>query len=81
MVLVLVGKENCIFDEDCTGSQDEGREQIDVNVVSGAVELSVLSRVKLIRRLFNKLSQNTHRLKFLLIFVKLHELSEDSCST
>lgn len=41
MVQVLISKQDGVFDEDGTGSQDEGREQVDVDVVSGAVELSV----------------------------------------
>lgn len=40
MVQVLVSKQDGVFDEDGTGSQDEGREQVDVDVVSGAAELS-----------------------------------------
>lgn len=40
MVQVLVSKQDSVFDEDGTGSQDEGREQVDVDVVSGAAELS-----------------------------------------
>lgn len=55
VVQILVGKENCIFDEDRTGSEDEGGEQVDVDVVSSAVELPVLGRVKLIARSFTNL--------------------------
>lgn len=40
MVQVLVSKQDSVFDEDGAGSQDEGREQVDVDVVSGAAELS-----------------------------------------
>lgn len=40
VVQVLVSKQDGVFDEDGTGSQDEGREQVDVDVVSGAAELS-----------------------------------------
>lgn len=39
MIQGLVGKQHRVFDEDGAGSQDEGREQVDVDVVSGAAEL------------------------------------------
>lgn len=39
MVLLLIRKQNGIFDEDCAGSQDEGEEKVDVDVVPGAVKL------------------------------------------
>lgn len=35
----LISKQNGVFNENSAGSQDEGREQVDVDVVSGAVEL------------------------------------------
>ena len=41
MVLVFIGKEDAIFNEDGARSQDEGDEEVDVDVVSGAVELPV----------------------------------------
>lgn len=44
VVLVLVGKKNGVFDEDCAGSQDEGEEEVDVDVVPGAMELPVEQR-------------------------------------
>ncbi len=59
MVQILIGKENRIFDEDRNGSQDEGGKEIDVNVVSCAVELPVLGRVKYNVKLFNTLSQTS----------------------
>lgn len=40
VVQVLIGKQDGVFDEDGTGSQDEGGEQVDVDVVPGTVELS-----------------------------------------
>lgn len=39
MVQAFVREEDSVFDEDSAGSQDEGEEQVDVNVVPGAVEL------------------------------------------
>lgn len=39
MVQVLICKQHSVFNEDSAGSQDEGGEQVDVDVVSGAVEL------------------------------------------
>lgn len=35
----LICKENGVFDEDGARSQDEGEEQVDVNVVPGAAKL------------------------------------------
>lgn len=39
VVQVFIRKQNSIFDEDSARSQDEGEEQVDVDVVPGAVEL------------------------------------------
>lgn len=39
MVQGLISKQHGVFNEDGTGSQDEGGEQVDVDVVSGAAEL------------------------------------------
>lgn len=39
MVEGFIGKENGVFDEDGAGPQDEGEEEVDVNVVPGAVKL------------------------------------------
>lgn len=39
VVQVLVCKQHSVFDENSAGSQDEGGEQVDVDVVSGAAEL------------------------------------------
>lgn len=36
----LVGKQHRVFNEDSAGPQDEGGEQVDVDVVPGAAELS-----------------------------------------
>lgn len=44
MVQVLIGKENTIFNEDGARPQDEGEEQVDVDVVPGAVKLPVEQR-------------------------------------
>ena len=41
VIQCLVGKENGVFDEDRTCSQDEGGKQVYVDVVPGAVELPV----------------------------------------
>lgn len=38
MIQRLIREENRIFDEDCAGSEDEGRKEVDVYVVPGAVE-------------------------------------------
>lgn len=40
MVQGLIRKQHSVFNENGTGSQDEGGEQVDVDVVSGAAELS-----------------------------------------
>lgn len=40
MVQALVRKQHSVFNEDGTRSQDEGGEEVDVDVVSGAPELS-----------------------------------------
>lgn len=40
MIQVLISEQHSVFDENSTGSQDEGGEQVDVDVVSGAAELS-----------------------------------------
>lgn len=40
MVQALISEENCVFDENSAGSQDKRGKQVDVDVVSGAVELS-----------------------------------------
>lgn len=40
MVQRLISKQHCVFNKNSTGSQDEGGEQVDVDVVSGAAELS-----------------------------------------
>ena len=39
VVEVLIGEEDPVLDEDGAGPQDEGGEQVDVDVVPGAVEL------------------------------------------
>lgn len=39
MVLILIRKQDSVFNEDCTGSQDEGEEKVDVDVVPGAMKL------------------------------------------
>lgn len=44
MVQVFISEENSIFNEDSARSQDEGEEQVDVDVVPGAVKLSVEQR-------------------------------------
>lgn len=44
VVQAFICKENGVFDEDSTRSQDEGEEQVDVNVVPGAVELPAEGR-------------------------------------
>lgn len=36
----LISKQHSVFNENSAGSQDEGGEQVDVDVVSGAAELS-----------------------------------------
>lgn len=41
VVEVFVRKKNAIFNEDSARSQDEGEEQVDVDVVPGAVKLPV----------------------------------------
>lgn len=38
MVQGLVGKQHGVLDENGAGSQNEGGEQVDVDVVSGAAE-------------------------------------------
>lgn len=38
MVEVFIGEEHRIFDEDEGSTQDEGNEELDVDVVSGAVQ-------------------------------------------
>lgn len=40
MVQSLISKQHRVFDEDSAGPQDEGGEQVDVDVVPGAAELS-----------------------------------------
>lgn len=44
VVQVFIRKKNSIFNEDSARSQDEGEEQVDVDVVSGAVKLPVKQR-------------------------------------
>lgn len=44
MVQGLISKQHSVFNENSAGSQDEGREQVDVDVVSGAAELSERSK-------------------------------------
>lgn len=44
MVQAFICKEDGVFDEDSTGSQDEREEQVDVDVVPGAVKLSAEDR-------------------------------------
>lgn len=39
MVQVLISKQHSVLNENGAGSQDEGGEQIDVDVVPGAAEL------------------------------------------
>ena len=39
MVQVLVSKQHDVLNEDSAGSQDEGGEQVDVDVVSSAAKL------------------------------------------
>lgn len=45
VVQVLIGEENHVFDEDSARSQDEGEEQVDVDVVPGAVKLPVSENI------------------------------------
>lgn len=40
----LISKQHSVFNENSAGSQDEGREQVYVDVVSGAAELSERSK-------------------------------------
>lgn len=44
MVQVLIRKQNAVFNEDGTCSQDEREEQIDVDVIPGAVKLPAEQR-------------------------------------
>lgn len=39
MIQGLISKQHSVFNENGTGSQDKGGEQVDVDVVSGAAEL------------------------------------------
>lgn len=39
VVLGLIGEQDSVLDEDGTGPEDEGCEEVDVYVVSGTVEL------------------------------------------
>lgn len=49
MVHALVGKQHSVFDENGAGSQDEGGEQVDVDVVSGATELSERGKRRMVK--------------------------------
>lgn len=42
VVLGFIGKEDTIFNKDCTSSQDEGGKEVDVDVVPCTMELPVL---------------------------------------
>lgn len=44
MVQAFICKEDGVFDEDSTGSQDKREEQVDVDVVPGAAKLSAEDR-------------------------------------
>lgn len=44
VVQVFIRKKNSVFNEDSTCSQDEGEEQVYVDVVSGAVKLPAKQR-------------------------------------
>lgn len=44
MVQGLISKQHRVFNENGAGSQDKGGEQVDVDVVSGAVKLPVKQR-------------------------------------
>lgn len=46
VVQVFIREQDPIFDEDGAGSQDEGEEQVHVDVVPGAVELPVQKKKK-----------------------------------
>lgn len=46
MVQGLICKQHGVFNENSTGSQDEGGEQVDVDVVSGAAELSERCKIR-----------------------------------
>ena len=51
MIQRFVGEKHRVFDEDRTGPHDEGGEEVDVDVVSGAVELPVkASRSTMLRQ-------------------------------
>lgn len=39
VIQVFIREQNGVFDENCTRSQDEGEEQVNVDVVPGAVKL------------------------------------------
>lgn len=44
MVQAFIRKEDGVFDEDSAGSQDEREEEVDVDVVPGAVKLPAEDR-------------------------------------
>lgn len=46
MVQGLISKQHSVFNENSTGSQDKGGEQVDVNVVSSAAEFSEKTKQK-----------------------------------
>lgn len=47
MVQVLIREQDTIFDEDSAGSQNEGEEQVDVDVVPGAMKLPAEEKKKM----------------------------------
>lgn len=49
VVQVFIRKQNAVFNEDSARSQDEGEEQIDVDVVPGAVKLPAEQRNDFLR--------------------------------
>lgn len=49
VVQVFIRKQNAIFDEDSTCSQDEREEQIDVDVIPGTVKLPTEQRKNYLR--------------------------------
>lgn len=54
MVQVLIRKQNAVFNEDSTCSQDEREEQIDVDVIPGAVKLPAEQRKDFLRDFYLK---------------------------
>lgn len=54
VVQVLIRKQNAVFNEDSTCSQDEREEQIDVDVIPGAVKLPAEQRNDFLRDFYLK---------------------------